>query len=319
MGPRHPFRFGVINEQPLPRCEWLAHVRRAEALGFSTFLIRDHVTDDFFGPQYGPIAALATAAAITSTLRVGTMVIDNDFRHPAFLAKEFATLAELSGGRVELGIGAGWLRAEYEQTGIPYDTAGERIARLEETIEILDELWGGGPFSFAGRHYRIDGLESFPRLDECLRPTLMVGAGKPRMLRLAGRVADVVGVLTSSVATGTMVADPAERSRAGVAEKLGWVREGAGERFDRIELSMIPTFVVTGDREAAAAAIVRERGWDGYTAADVLAMPSMLIGTLGEIAESLVERRDEYGFSYIVVADAQMDELAPIIASLAGR
>lgn len=318
MAQRHPFRFGVINEQPLPREAWLARVRRAEELGYSTFLLRDHLVSDAFGPQYGPIAALATAAAVTTRLRVGTMVIDNDFRHPAILAKEIATVAALSGGRIELGIGAGWLRAEYERAGIVYDPAAERIDRLEEALAVIEGLWRGGPFSFAGKHYHIDGLEPFPCVDGASRPPILVGAGKPRMLRLAGRAADIVGILTSSVASGTMVADPAERTRAAVVRKLGWVREGAGERFASIELSMIPSFVITNHREAAASAIARERGWDGYDAADVLEMPSMLIGSYEEVIALLVQCREEYGFSYVVVSDGQMEELAPVVCALSG-
>lgn len=319
MGHRFPFRFGVINEQPLPRDEWLAHVRRVEELGYATFLIRDHLAADFFGAQYGPIAALATAAAITSRLRVGTMVIANDFRHPAILAKEFATLGALSGGRVELGIGAGWMRAEYDQAGIAFDSAGQRIARLEEALVIIDALWRGEPLSFAGEHYRIQDLAGYPAANDSQRPTLVVGGGRPRVLRLAGRVADVVGILTSAYGTGRMVSPATERTREAVAEKIGWIREGAGDRFEQIELSMIPTIVVTGNRDAAASAAALQHGWDGYTAADVLEMPSMLIGTVDEIIDALVRRREEFGFSYIIVSDKQMEELAPVVAALAGR
>lgn len=318
MGHRHPFRFGVINEQPLPRDAWLAHVRRVEELGYSTFLIRDHLAADFFGPQYGPIAALATAAAITTELRVGTMVVANDFRHPAVLAKEFATLAELSGGRVELGIGAGWMRAEYEQMGIDFDPAGRRIARLEEALELLDALWRGEPVCFAGDQYRIDGLTSFPRTDAS-RPLLMVGGGRPRMLRLAGRFADIVGVLTSAYGAGTMAPLAAERTCEAVREKIRWIREGAGSRFEQIELSMIPTIIVTDDRDAAASMVIEQHGWDGYNAPDVLAMPSMLIGSIEDITDALVQRREEFGFSYFVVSDTQMEAFAPVVAVLSGR
>src|SRR5262245_23852123 len=114
-----PFRFGVINEQMPSRREWLERARRAEAAGYATFLLRDHFVPDFFGDQFAPITALAVAAAVTSSLRVGTLVLANDFRHPVVLAKEAATLDLLSDGRLELGIGAGWLRNEYERAGIP--------------------------------------------------------------------------------------------------------------------------------------------------------------------------------------------------------
>jgi len=314
-----PFRFGVINEQPFERDGWLAQVRRVETLGYSTFLIRDHLVDDPFGAQYGPIAALATAAAATSELHVGTMVIANDFRHPAFLAKEFATLSALFGGRVELGIGAGWMRAEYEQAGIPFDSAGVRIARLEEALQVITGLWRGELFSFSGCYYEIDRLQSFPTLDDERRPRIVIGGGRPRMLRLAGRFADTVGVLTSAYGTGTMVPRLDERTPDAVREKLGWIREGAGGRFEQIELSMIPTITLTDDRDAAATSVIEQHGWDSCSAADVLAMPSMLIGTVDEIIAGLIQRREEYGFSYIVVSDTRMEEFAPVVRALAGR
>ncbi|MBL8164495.1 MAG: TIGR03621 family F420-dependent LLM class oxidoreductase, partial [Anaerolineae bacterium] len=192
----HPFRFGVINEQMKPREDWLAHVRRAETLGYATFLLRDHFVPDFFGDQYAPIAALMAAAAVTQTLRVGTLVIDNDYRHPVILAKEAATLHLLSGGRFELGIGAGWLRSEYEQAGMPYDPAGVRISRLEESLHIIKGLWNSEPVTFSGQHYRIDNIDGFPKPEQHL--PILIGAGQKRMLTLAGREADIVGILTTS-------------------------------------------------------------------------------------------------------------------------
>jgi probable F420-dependent oxidoreductase len=296
----------------------LAHVQRIETLGYGTFLIRDHMAPDFFGPQYGPITALATAAAITTTLRVGTMVIDNDFRHPALLAKEFATLHALSGGRAELGIGAGWLRAEYEQAGIPYDRAGVRIDRLEEALAVIKGVWADEPLSLHGEHYQVEGLSGFPKPCDA-GPAITIGGGHQRMLRLAGREADVVSILTSSVATGTVVAEPAERTPARVMEKIGWIREGAGSRFDEIELSMIPTIAITPNREAHAARLIHEGAWDGFSVDDVLAMPSMLTGTVRQIVDALMQRREEYGFSYVVVSDIEMEAFAPVVAALAGR
>ncbi|MCO5177727.1 MAG: TIGR03621 family F420-dependent LLM class oxidoreductase [Thermomicrobiales bacterium] len=317
--PQRPFRFGIINEQSLERTVWLAQVQRAEALGYATFLIRDHLVDEPFGAQYAPITALAMAAAMTTTLRVGTMVIANDFRHPAFLAKEFATLAALSGGRAELGIGAGWMRAEYEQAGIEFDRASVRIDRLGEALEIISGLWRGEPYSFEGCHYRVDGLQSFPPLTDAQRPRILIGGGRPRMLRLAGRFADSIGVLTSAYGTGEMVPRVDERTPEAVREKIGWIREGAGSRFNQIELSMIPTIVVTDDRDTAATSVIEQYGWRGCSVSDVLAMPSMLIGTVEEISAGIVQRREEYGFSYIIASDTQMEELAPIVGALAGR
>ncbi|HMP39150.1 MAG TPA: LLM class flavin-dependent oxidoreductase [Roseiflexaceae bacterium] len=172
------FRFGVVNEQPLAPTQWRAHVRRMEVLGYATFLIRDHVVPDYFGPQYAPLAAMMAAAAASERLRVGTLGLDNDYRHPAILAKEAATIDLLSGGRLELGLGAGWLQREYELAGIPFDHAGERIERLAEALPIIKGLLRGEAVMSQGQHYQIDGLENFPRPQQ--RPQASACAARTR-------------------------------------------------------------------------------------------------------------------------------------------
>jgi probable F420-dependent oxidoreductase len=309
----HPFRFGVIHEATLPTDAWIAHVQRVERLGYDTFLIRDHFVPDFFGDQLAPLPALTAAAMATTTLRVGTMVLDNDFRHPALLAKEVATIDSLSGGRFELGIGAGWLRAEYEQAGIPYDRAGVRIDRLEESLAVLKGLLRDGTSTFSGTHYVTSGLGCFPQPTQRPHPPIFIGGGKQRVLRLAGREADIVGILTTSVATGVAVDDASERTAAAVRQKLDWVREGAGDRFDAIELSLVPTVLLTDDREGVTERMIRERGWQGIGVADVLEMPSIFIGTIEQVACAMHERRESYGFSYYVVSDTQMEAIAPVV------
>lgn len=315
---QRPFRFGVINETAAPLDQWLARVRRVEALGYATFLIRDHFVPDFFGDQLAPLIALTAAAGATTTLRVGTLVIDNDYRHPVMLAKEAATLDVLSGGRLELGIGAGWLRDEYARAGMPFEPAGRRIERLEEALQVLKGLFADGPLTFTGEHYAVDGIDGFPKPRQRPGPPILIGGGKRRMLTLAGREADIVGVLTTSVASGTVSDDPTERLAASVAEKLAWIREGAGERYDDIELSLIPTVLFANDRRQRAAALLEERGWQGVTVDDVLAMPSVFIGTTEEIVDDMTLRREQYGFSYYVVSDMQAESVAPIVARLAG-
>src|SRR5689334_15279158 len=186
MGSQHSFRFGVINEQMLAPAAWYEHVRSIEEYGYDIFLIRDHVVPDFFGDQYGPIAALMAAASTTRRLRVGTMVFDNDYRHPVMLAKECATIDVLSGGRFELGIGAGWLRAEYQQAGMAFEPAGVRIGRLEEALHILKGLWSASPLTFAGEHYRIAALSGMPTPAQQPHPPILIGGGQRRMLTLAG-------------------------------------------------------------------------------------------------------------------------------------
>jgi probable F420-dependent oxidoreductase len=222
------FRFGVINELSHSPAAWVEAARRTEDLGYSTFLIRDHFAPDFFGPQLAPIAALTAAACATTRLRVGSLVIDNDYRHPVVLAKEIATLDGLAGGRVELGLGAGWLQKEYAQAGMPFDPPGTRIGRLEESIRVLKGLFADGPLSFDGAHYRISELDGFPKPVQRPHPPILIGAGSPRMLRLAGREADIVGLLTTSTRTGTLVDDPAERTATAIAEKIARGPRGRG-------------------------------------------------------------------------------------------
>jgi probable F420-dependent oxidoreductase len=179
-----PFRFGVLGEGIRSGEGLLTEARRAETLGFSTLLLRDHFVREPFGDQLAPMVAL-TAAAATRTLRVGTLVLDNDWRHPVLLAKEAATLDLLSGGRFELGIGAGWLREEYRRAGMPFDPPGVRVGRLEESLRVLKGLLAGPAFAFAGAHYSVTGLEGFPRPVQRPRPPILVGAGSKRMLGIA--------------------------------------------------------------------------------------------------------------------------------------
>ena len=313
------FRFGVINESMYPAGAWLDHVRAVESLGYDTFLIRDHFVPDFFGDQYAPIVALMAAACATTTLRIGSLVLDNDYRHPVMLAKEAATLDLLSGGRLELGMGAGWLRSEYDRAGMTFDAAGVRIGRLEEALKIIKGLWAPEPLSFTGQHYQIHGLNGMPKPAQQPRPPILIGGGHQRMLTLAGREADSVSFLTTSVATGTLVDDPSERFAAAVQQKIDWVRAGAGARFGAIELSLIPSLLISDRRRQATEQQIAERGWSGIAVEDVWDMPSLPIGSVDQIVDDLLRRRERYGFSYYVVSDARAAEFAPIVARLAGR
>src|SRR6266568_8001917 len=189
MSKMRPFRFGVITESAPSREHWTTLVRRAEELGYATFLLADHYVNEF-----PPLVALMAAADATKTLRVGSFVFDNDFRHPALLAKEIATLDLLSGGRFELGIGAGWHRPEYEQTGLPFESAGVRISRLEEALRIIKGFLTEETVTFAGSHYTVTGLKAFPKPLQRPHPPIFIGGGGKRLLALAGREADIVGL-----------------------------------------------------------------------------------------------------------------------------
>ena len=317
MKPR-PFRFGVLGETLRSREDLVETARAAERLGYATFLIRDHFVAEPFGHQLAPLAALATVAAVTETLRIGTLVLDNDYRHPVVLAKEAATLDLLSGGRLELGLGAGWLRAEYEQAGIPFDRAGVRIDRFVEGLRVLKGLFADGPLTFAGDHYAIAGLDSFPRPVQRPHPPILVGAGGRRMLTIAAREADIVGILTASVASGVLSSDPAERSAANVEQKVEWVRQAAGDRFPEIELSLVASVALAVDARPAAERYARAQGWSGVPVEQVLDMPSVLAGPVDQIVEQLRARRERFGFSYYVVSDRVMADFAPVVARLAG-
>lgn len=319
MTKQRPFRFGVLNEQMQSREAWVAKARKAEDLGYATFLIRDHFIPDPYGDQFAPVAALMTAANVTRTLRVGSLVFDNDYRHPVILAKEAATLDLLSDGRFELGIGAGWLGSEYQQAGMPFDAPGVRVARLEEALRVLKGLFGQQPLTFSGRYYTVTDLNGYPKPVQQPHPPILIGAGSRCMLALAAREATSVGILPKALPNGTISEDPTERSAATIAQKVEWIRQAAGERFHELELSMVISVLISTERRQAAEQFARGRGWSGIPTEQVLAMPSVFIGSVDQIAEELRLRRERYGFSYLVVSDASMEAFRPVVARLAGN
>jgi probable F420-dependent oxidoreductase len=319
MAPQRPFRFGVFAEGVRSRETLLDTARRAEDGGFSTFLIRDHFISEPFGHQLAPLTTLATVATVTSRLRVGSLVLSNDYRHPAVLAKEAATLDVLSEGRLELGLGAGFSRGEYEQAGIAFDSAGVRAERLEEALQILRGLFTGESFTFAGKHYAVSGLQSFPTPLQRPHPPLLVGGTGSRLLSIAARRANIIGIQTVSTAMGTVSQDPRLRMADTVRDKIDLVRQVAGERFGEIELSTVVSIVVTDNRRSAADRFARDRGWSGISAEQVLDMPSVFIGSVDTIVQEMQARREQYGFSYFIAFDHAMRDIVPVLTRLAGR
>jgi probable F420-dependent oxidoreductase len=305
-----PFRFAVYAYDAGSRREWEEKVRRVEALGYATLVMPDH----FLNPLT-PVPALAAAAAVTTTLRVGSIVFANDYRHPALLAKEAATLDLLSDGRFEFGIGAGWYQTEYEQTGIPFDPPGVRVDRMEEALRIIRALWGEGPVEFRGEHYAIAGLEGTPKPVQQPHPPIFIGGTGKRMLRLAGREADIVGFNPKPLPRGGH--DWAGSTLAAREEQIGWVREGAGERFDRIELSMVAYRAIVTDRPREAAAEIAPQY--GVTPEQLLVLPDFAIGSVEAMVERLIAQRERLGVSYIEVSDKEAEDFAPVVARLAGR
>jgi probable F420-dependent oxidoreductase len=309
--PAHPFRFGVDLQQPLPDRSWADSVREVEALGYSTVFVPDH-----FNEGYGPLVALGVAVTVTSTINVGPLVLDCDFRHPAVLARELATLDLLSEGRLELGLGAGWRALDYRESGIPMDPPKVRIDRMIEHVSVLKGLFGDGPFSFAGEHFTITELDGSPKPHRPGGPPILIGGGGRRLLRYAGSVADIVGVNASILSGEIDTAAGQDALPERIDEKVGWVRDGAGDRFDDLELNAWLAVAEVTDDSASVAALVAELfATDAET---VLASPLTLIGAAGEIAERLHGRRQRWGYSYHVIPGDRARDFAPIVAELTG-
>jgi len=316
-----PFRFGIVSEVTT-REDWVALARRSEALGYSTLLVGEHPS---FGGT-GPIAAAMAAAAATTSLRVGWHVLANSFRNPVLLAQEAATIDVLSGGRLELGIGAGWLRTDYEALGIPFPPPGVRVDRLAEAIPLIKRLLGTDAVTHTGAHYQVQDLDLMPKPLQHPHPPLFIGGAGRRMLSLAAREADIVSLDAASTVEGTK--DLASRTPDATARQVEWVRQAAGDRFAELELHIqVGDLAVTPDRLSAAEEIVASlrdfpatvaSNADAVSAEDVLASPSALIGTVEHIVQELLERRARYGVSYITMYADQIDAFAPVVARLAG-
>ena len=308
-------RFGVVNETVLDGAAWRDHVRRIEDAGVDVFLVRDHFSAAPFGPQLAPFSALATAAALTTRLRVGTLVLSNDFRHPAIVAHEAASLHHLSGGRFELGIGAGWYEPEYAAAGIAFESAPRRIDRLEESLDIVRKLLARNPVHHAGTAYRIDGLDLDVLPDGATgSPPLLVGAGGPRMLRLAARHADIVGILPAPIKAAEDTDEAADRTPGAFDRKLAILRDAAGNRFTELELSAFVTVRLTDRRRAATEELIAARGWNATTVEAVWEMPTILVGSASQIRDDLLERRERFGLSYVVTSDADLPTLERVLA-----
>jgi probable F420-dependent oxidoreductase len=301
--PRRAFRFGVNSVTTSAR-EWQDVARRAEALGYSTLIAQDH-----FGNQFAPLPALVAAGAVTSVLRVAAMVLDNDFRHPAAVAKEAATIDVLTNGRMELGLGAGWLQSDYAKTGLPYDPPGVRFERLAESVQICKAVFcSEEPVSFTGKYYRVTDLDTSPRPIQKPRLPMMIGGRQKRMLSLAAREADIVGISLLDRRAAGQLEPPS------FAHKVEWVRQAAGDRFSKLEIHVNASLVEITDTPDATIEQAATR--TGQTAAQVRESPGTLVGSVDAILEQLHARREQFGVTYYVVHGRVMDAFAPVLARL---
>jgi len=315
-----PFRFIVsMPRLAVGMTAWRAALSRIEDLGYSTIAISDHFTQ---GWAMEPLVTLAAAASETKHVRLLTMVLGNDYRHPVLVHKAVATIDVISGGRVELGLGAGWMRSEYEAAGMVYDPPGTRRERLDEAIAVIRGLFGPGPLDFAGKHYRISGLDGLPKPVQKPHPPIAVGGGGRRMLELAGRIADIAGVY-ANLGRGALDVHPVlDMSSERVTEKVRFVRDAAGSAGRNpddveLELSLLLCRVVRSASEALEVLEQAATAW-GVPRQTLEGSPAVLVGTVKQCADVLMERRERYGFSYIHVG-TDFDNIAGIVARLAGR
>lgn len=310
----HPrtFRFGVQLAGAADGKAWASLARKVEDLGFSSLFLPDH-----FGDQLAPVPALMAAADATTTLKVGALVWDNDYKHPVVLAKEAATIDVLSGGRLEFGIGAGWMNTDYEQSGITKDRDGVRIARLAEAVSVYKGVCGPGPFSFDGVHYQISNLDGLPKPAQQPHPPLLIGGGGPKVLAIAARDADIVGI-NPAIPKGYIDASSAQEiTPAAVDRKVQLVRDAATGRFDGLELNIL-VFTASVGRDGAAGRAEMAQLLSLSTE-DLDASPYAWVGEPAKVADQLRTARDRWGTSYFVVqGEAAIDQVMPVVAELAG-
>jgi probable F420-dependent oxidoreductase len=311
-----PFRFLAIAAEGITTAREVAETaRRAESMGFAGLVLPDHLLD-----QHAPIPLLATVAAATERLRIGTFVLNNGLRHPAVLAQDLATLDVLSEGRLDVGIGAGWNRPEYDAIGLPFPPVGQRISELAEAIAVLKGCFADGAFSFAGEHYTITDYDAQPKPVQQPHPPFFIGGGGRTTLELAAREAQTVGLAPRILRGGR--SDPRSFTWAATEEKIGWIRDAAGERFAELTLNVYPSFwpvTVTDDLHGEAekvAAAVKERTGIELTLQEVIDSPHVFIGSHSRFVEKFIELRERLGISSFLIAD--LDQLGPVVEQLAG-
>jgi probable F420-dependent oxidoreductase len=318
-----PFRFGLQSYAASSPNDWREQARRAEDTGFSTFSVADHVIGP--GPalsatnhpvqDVAAVPAMAVAIEATSTIRIGARVFCVDYRQPVVFAKEMATLDFFSEGRLELGLGAGWLQGEYEAMGVTWDRPGVRLDRLEETIALLRAHFGDGLVEVQGTHVHASGFEGLPKPTDGM-PPIMIGGGARRVLGIAGREADIVSLNFDNSSGKIGPAGVGSSTAELTAQKIEWIRAGAGDRFGDLELEIGAYFtVVTDQRDATLEKMAPMFALDPQQFAE---HPHALIGSVDSICDQLVERRETYGISYVTFGASAGSSVAPIVERLTG-
>lgn len=310
--PKKPFRFGIQASKAASRAEWVEMAKKAEAHGYDVLTMPDHFDD-----QLAPVPALMTVADATTSLRIGALVWDNDYKHPLVLAKELATMDVLSDGRLEIGIGAGWMRSDYDTAGMQYDSPGVRIDRFIEGVAVIRGHMGAESFSYSGTHYTINNLIGLPKPVQQPCPPILVGGGGKRVLTYAAREVDIIGIngtLTAGVVGPEAIASMTAEA---VDEKVAIVAEAGAHRLDDIEMNVRAFFVnVTDNRSEAVtgmASLIR------VPEEMIENTPFALIGSPQSIIEDLLARRERWGFSYVIVGAQDIESFAPVVAALRGK
>jgi probable F420-dependent oxidoreductase len=310
--PRKPFRFGVQANSAPDRKSWVDLAKRVESSGYSVLTLPDHFTD-----QLAPTPALMCAADVTSTLRLGALVWDNDYKHPVVFAKEIATMDVLSEGRIELGIGAGWMKTDYEQSGIAYDTPGVRIDRMIEGIDVIRGCFAEGPFSFSGKHYTITDYNGMPKPLQGSCPPILMGGGGKRFLTYAAQQGDIVGINATMTAGAVGPEAISTMTAEAVDEKVDIVREASAGRIGDIEMNIRAFLVnITDDAQGAIERLAKGMGVDQSMVAET---PFALMGPPSKLIEDLLARRERWGFSYVIVGAEDVESFAPVVAALNGK
>lgn len=315
-----PFRF-FFSASAVPAARLTEVARRAEGLGFDGMFIADHLRD-----MLGPIAVMTHVSAVTQRLRVGVAVQNNDLRHPAVTAQELASIDQLSGGRLIVGLGAGWAEPEYRQAGLQYDPPGVRIDRLEEAIAVYKGLFQGA-VDVRGAHYQVQGFERYPRSVQRPHPPFFIGGGGRRLLRLAAREAQLVGVSLRAARDGSM--DLTNATAAATDEKLGWVRDAAGERLPELDVHTHALYRGAAITDDAGAELRRLAAWQqanlghSLTVPELAGSPHVLIGSVDHVVEKLLAARERWGVTCITLDDVEgfgrPERFEPVMARLAGR